>query len=186
MAFTQNSILLLIASQQWTSDRSKFIRKQWQYGHQIFLNTDTNLVTFEHNFNIHVCSLYLWFSEKLQNTTQVKYCEMRRVAKCQFFYTEQNPWIKFSPRTACKLQQFWYQRKAKLTTKRILLKNKCWQLHQIKQVYTQKSYISCANLPKIGLIWPNCNFSQTFYPNPQIFLHGYIRHIHDILQIWRG
>ena len=26
--------------------------------------------------------------------------------------------------------------------------------------------------------------SQTFYPNWPIFLHGYIRHIRDIFQLW--
>ena len=30
----------------------------------------------------------------------------------------------------------------------------------------------------------NCIFSQSFYPNLQIFLYGYIRHIRDILQLW--
>ena len=30
----------------------------------------------------------------------------------------------------------------------------------------------------------NCIFSQTFYPNLQIYLHENIRHIRDILQLW--
>ena len=40
--------------------------------------------------------------------------------------------------------------------------------------------------PKLGLILPNCLFSQTFYPNLQISLHGYFRHIPDISQLWTG
>ena len=50
-----------------------------------------------------------------------------------------------------------------------------WQFYQILHNW--------ANLPKKGSIWPNCIFSQTFYPNLQIFLHGYIRHIRDSLQL---
>ena len=38
---------------------------------------------------------------------------------------------------------------------------------------------------KKGLIFLNCVRSQTFYPNLLIFLHGYIRHIRDILQLWQ-
>ena len=37
----------------------------------------------------------------------------------------------------------------------------------------------------MGLIWPYCVFSQTFYPNLKIFLHEYIRHIRDISQLCR-
>ena len=39
---------------------------------------------------------------------------------------------------------------------------------------------------KKSLTMQNFLFSQTFYPNQQIFLHGYIyiRHIRDILQLW--
>ena len=98
------------------------------------------------------------------------------------FTRSKNLKLNFTPRKARKSRQFWYLSRTKLT-KRIAFENKCWQLNQIRLVYTQKSYISCSNLPKIGLIWPNCMPSQTFYPNLQIFLHGYIRHIRDILQL---
>ena len=40
--------------------------------------------------------------------------------------------------------------------------------------------------PKQYLILQNCVSSQTFYPNLPIFLHGYIRHIRDISQLWIG
>ena len=91
--------------------------------------------------------------------------------------------LNFTPRKARKSRQFWDVSETKLT-KMIVLENKCWQLFQIRVVFTQKSDINCANLFKIGLIWSYCVFSQTFYPNLKIFLHGYIRHIRDILQLW--
>ena len=37
----------------------------------------------------------------------------------------------------------------------------------------------CANL----LNFSKCTFIQTFYTNLQVFSHGYIRHIQDILQL---
>ena len=86
------------------------------------------------------------------------------------FTQSKNLKLNFTPRKARKSRQFWYLSRTKLT-KRIAFENKCWQLNQIRLVYTQKSYISCSNLPKIGLIWPNFMPSQTFYPNLQIFLH---------------
>ena len=72
--------------------------------------------------------------------------------------------LKYTPRKARKSRQFWDLSEIKLT-KMIVLENKCLQLFQIRLVYTQKSNIDCANLFKIGLIWSNCVFSQTFYPN---------------------
>ena len=90
--------------------------------------------------------------------------------------------LNFTPRKARKSRQFWDLSETKLT-KMIVLENKCWQLFQIRLVYTQKSYINCANLFKIGLIWSYCVFSQTFYLNLQILLHRYIRHICDISQL---
>ena len=39
-------------------------------------------------------------------------------------------------------------------------------------------------LPKNGLFLVIILVSQTFYPNWPIFLHGYIRHIRDIFQLW--
>ena len=62
---------------------------------------------------------------------------------------------------------------------KIILENECWPLYQI----TQKLYPSCANLSKKGLILKICIFSQTYFPNLQIFLQGYIRHICDVLQL---
>ena len=44
--------------------------------------------------------------------------------------------------------------------------------------------IFCKNLPKNGLFLLIILASQTFYPNWSIFLHGYIRHIRDIFQLW--
>ena len=90
--------------------------------------------------------------------------------------------LNFTPKRACKLRQFWNQNLTKLT-KRIVLETKCWQLYQIRLVYTQISKKSYENLPKIDLFLPRGVFSQTFYPNWQIFLHGCIHHISDILQI---
>ena len=90
--------------------------------------------------------------------------------------------LNFIPRKVRKSRQFWDLSETKLT-KMIVLENKCWQLFQIRLVYTQKSYINCANLIKIGLIWSYCLFSQTVYPNLYTFLHGYIRHIRDISQL---
>ena len=69
-------------------------------------------------------------------------------------------------------------------TKRIHLVNKCLQLLSIRLVYTQKSFTSLANIPKKAWVLQNSVFSQTFYPNFQKLLHGYIRHIRDILQLW--
>ena len=43
--------------------------------------------------------------------------------------------------------------------------------------------VSCANLPPKGFLLQTCMFFQTFPPNLPIFLHGYIRHICDILQL---
>ena len=56
-------------------------------------------------------------------------------------------------------------------------------LSNYTSLYTEILH-NCANLPKKGLFWPNCIFSQTFYPSLQIFLHEYIRHIRDISQLW--
>ena len=39
------------------------------------------------------------------------------------------------------------------------------------------------NLSKTGLILQICMFFQTIYPNLKTFLHGYIRHTRDILQL---
>ena len=47
------------------------------------------------------------------------------------------------------------------------------------------SYFVCTNLPKNCLSLLIFRSSQTFYSNWPIFLHGYIRHIRDILQLWR-
>ena len=57
----------------------------------------------------------------------------------------------------------------------ILLENKYWQ----------PSYLCIEILPEFdfGLILKNCVFSQTS-PKLWIFLHRYIRHICDILQLW--
>ena len=71
--------------------------------------------------------------------THVLWSRLSRVAKCQFFYTEQNPWTKFHPKKTRKLQHFWDLSETKLT-QIIVLDNKCWQLFQIKLVYTQKSF----------------------------------------------
>ena len=72
--------------------------------------------------------------------------------------------LNFTPRKARKSRQFWHLSQIKCA-KRIVLVNKCWQIFQIRLVYTQKSNIDCANHFKIGLIWSHCVFSQTFYPN---------------------
>ena len=69
--------------------------------------------------------------------------------------------LNFTPRKVRQSQQFWYFIHTKLT-KKIALENKYWQLYQIRLVWAEKSYISCASLTKIGLIWPNYMFSQTF------------------------
>ena len=42
----------------------------------------------------------------------------------------------------------------------------------------------CKNLPKKGLDFAKLCVFPNFYPNLPIFLHGYIRHIRDILQLW--
>ena len=51
----------------------------------------------------------------------------------------------------------------------MILEIKCWQIRLV-QIF-----------PKKGLI---LRFSKTFYPKLQIFIHGYICHIGDILQLW--
>ena len=42
----------------------------------------------------------------------------------------------------------------------------------------------CTYLPKNDLFLLIILASQTFYPNWPFFLHGYIRHIRDIFQLW--
>ena len=59
---------------------------------------------------------------------------------------------------------------------------KCWLFYS-RLVYTKKSYICYANLPKVVFIWPNWMSSQTFHSKLQIFLHKFIRHNHDISHI---
>ena len=92
---------------------------------------------------------------------QVGWAELRNVNS---FTRSKTLELNFTPRKARKSRQFWDLSETKLT-KIIVLENKCWQLFQIRLVYTQKSYINCANLFKIGLIWSYCVFSQTCYPN---------------------
>ena len=88
-----------------------------------------------------------------------------RVAKCQFFYTEQTFNPNFTPWKAPKLQQFWHFIEQKE------FENRYWYVYQIRLVQTKQFYITYANLPKKGLIWQNFVLFQTFCPNLQIFLH---------------
>ena len=46
-------------------------------------------------------------------------------------------------------------------------------------------HMQVVQIIKKGLILQSCMFSQTFYPNLQIFLHWYIHHIRDIFQLWQ-
>ena len=94
---------------------------------------------------------------------------MVRVAKGQFFYTEQNPRAKFYP----------ILKRTKLT-KRIVLENECWQLYQIRLVYTQKSNIGCANLPKIGFFGDKLRVLPELSPQSANIS---ILHIYNILQL---
>ena len=50
--------------------------------------------------------------------------------------------------------------------------------------FKTKLHISCWNLPKQLPNLKNCMCSHTVYPNLSIFLHRYICHIGDILQLW--
>ena len=81
------------------------------------------------------------------------------VEKCKFFYTVQT---LLQEKLVNRNNFGLYLNRTKLS-KKIILKNKCWQLYQIRLVYTRKYFISCANLPKKGLILQKCVFSQTFY-----------------------
>ena len=92
-----------------------------------------------------------------------------RVAKCHFSFIEQNLQTKFYPKKRVNLDNFGnHWRKL---SQRIILEDKCWpdsicwHLYQIRLACAQKS--------------PKC------LPNLQISLHGYIRHIRDILQLWQ-
>ena len=79
--------------------------------------------------------------------------ELRNVS---FFYTVQ---ILLQEKLVNRNNFGLYFDRTKLS-KKIILKKKCW-LYQIRLVYTRKYFISCANLPKKGLILQKCVFSQT-------------------------
>ena len=67
---------------------------------------------------------------------------------------------------------------------KILLGNKSWTLCPIILVWGQNLKLVAQIYPKQYLILQIFVFSQTFYPKLPIFLHGYIRHIRDISQLW--
>ena len=89
-----------------------------------------------------------------------------RVAKCKFFYTEQNCQTKFYPKKKLSRGSFGTKLKKKLT-KTILLENNCSFTFQIKLVYTQKSYMLYKSSPKKSLILRA--FCQSFTPICQYF-----------------
>ena len=89
---------------------------------------------------------------------------------------EENPLTKSYPKQSTFKTATILVPRSKKITKGIVLGNTCWQLYQIRLVYTQKAYLSCAKLPKMGLILAKL----CFLPD---FLHGYIRHIRDISQL---
>ena len=70
---------------------------------------------------------------------------------------------------------------------------KC-QIFYTEQIFQTKFYLVWRQgfipvdqiYPNQYLILQNCIFFQTFYPTLPIFLHGYIRHICDILQLWQN
>ena len=89
----------------------------------------------------------------------------------------------FTPRKARKLRHFWHFKPTK--------QNLCgflWWINVDKlSIYGSLSIdlnFFAHIFPKNGLFLLIILASQTFYPNWPIFLHGYIRHIRDIFQLW--
>ena len=62
--------------------------------------------------------------------------------------------------------------------------NKSWTFLSYIPGLKTEFHISCSNLPKTILDFAKlCNLPD-FLPQPSNFLHGYICHIRDILQLW--
>ena len=106
-----------------------------------------------------------------------------RVAKCQYFYTDQNCQTKFYPKKRVNCNSFDTNKKDTFGEQLLIT------LPILTSLYTQI-------VTKNGLILPTSVFFQTFTPTCQYFytdisiiihirdiLHGYIHHIRDILQL---
>ena len=128
--------LYLPTPPKWLPDRKMQVRALYLYFTWIHGAVDA---TIEVEMNVEVLSWtdILGFGSELRNVNS--------------FTRSKTLELNFTPIKASKSRQFWDLSKTKLT-KMIVLENKCWQLFQIRLVYTQKSYINCANLFKIGLI----------------------------------
>ena len=70
-----------------------------------------------------------------------------------------------------------------IQTEGIILENKCCQLYCISAALFRNIFV---NLQKKAWFLANSLYPQTFNPNLPIFLHEYIPHILDILQLWRN
>ena len=57
------------------------------------------------------------------------------------------------------------------------------QLLTTQQIHQNLTYVLCTDFPKKGVDFAKLSVFPNFYPNLPIFLHGYIRHIGDILQL---
>ena len=108
-----------------------------------------------------------------------------RVAKCLFFFTKQNLQTKFYPKKSAEIATIKKKKmnRAKLTKKITLKIQMLTTLSNWTSFHLKILHKMCKSSRK-GLIWLNCVCSQTFYPNMQIFLHRYIRHFRDVLQLW--
>ena len=84
----------------------------------------------------------------------------------------------FTRKKARKSRQFWHQNWQRGYFWRTDVDNsvKLWK-------FRQTFHIGCANLLQKRLHLAKLCVLPNFYPNLPIFLHGYIRHIRDILQL---
>ena len=88
------------------------------------------------------------------------YLSLLELRNVSFFYTVQ---ILHQEKLVNRNNFGLYLNRTKLS-KKIILKNKCWQLYQIRLVYTRKYFISCANLPKKAWFCKNVCSHKLFAP----------------------
>ena len=90
---------------------------------------------------------------------------------------------KFTPRKARKSRQIQHLEGMKLTQKATSGEQKLNILSYNPGLKTE-FHISCSHLPKTILDFAKLCILPDFLPQPYNFLHGYIRHIRDISQLW--
>ena len=90
----------------------------------------------------------------------------------------------FTPRKACKLRQILHLEGIKLTQKATSGEQKLNILSYNPGLKTE-FHISYSNLPKTIVDFAKLCILPDLLPQPTIFLHKYIRHNRDILQLWQ-